>query len=329
MYKILKILIIIVILFSSCDNENELSDTWVAKPKLSDTYRNNPVGFGLQGKFYMGLGWGEKANKDWWVFNPKKNKWTRMNDFPERSILNGIFLATESKGYVGLGNYIEILPDGSFAIEESRDIWEYDPLTDKWTIITEYPGEALYDVTAFAINDKIYIACGYKSGQTEPYCNSSSSQYLAKELWEYSLKGASWTKKENITTPMLGECYQPINKANGISAGQTGFLLFELRNTTANQLWRYDNTYDSWSLDPFFHVGSKQDNLSFVIGNYIYFGNATSFLWKKYNIDTKVDSDDNWVKNFPGKEGGNGIAVSINNKGYVFLNNGEFWEYFP
>lgn len=313
----------------SCEKnaeEPELSDVWVAKAKLSETYRNYASGFSVGGKAYVGLGRIRYADllKDWWEYDPANDSWSQKGDFPGRWFRDGIKVATKTKGYVGLGVYRESLPDGSVKSEPSKDIWEYDPISDKWSVVSQFPGKASVRAASFAIGDKLYIAAGYEPGVTltvDDNCN-----YFDKEVWEFDTKNKSWTQRKNIPTPTDG-CYQPTNRAYGLSSEENGYLVFGIASGSLSQLWKYNHKNDSWSKEPS-TVGFQPISMfGFVINQHVYMGEVDTWLFKGYDLISQVD-ENNYVANFPG-QGFNGVSFVINKKGYVFANTGELWEYIP
>jgi hypothetical protein len=317
----------VFVLLTSCQKDPEFHDVWIEKSRLSEESRWQPVGFAVNGKGFVGLGQGRR---DWWSYDPQKNNWLQLGDFPGRSVTRGIALASETKGYVGLGYYTEEVSEGIYDFQASKDIWEYDPLTDQWKVLTQFPGAAHLDAGAFIINNKLYIAAGYKPGQWEQPRDINGCEYLEKEVWEYDLLTGEWAQKESIPLPTFSQdCHRPSNMALGISSQQKGFLLFINNGTTKSELWSFDGATALWNLVPIHLVTwDRQTGLSFVIHNHIYVGDSGDGLFKKHDMASNIDEQD-YIPELPGAPKGNGVAFAIRDRGYVFLNDGSLWEYIP
>lgn len=209
---------------------------------LSDMYEYNPetnlwyqrasfprqikegIGFTIGSKAYVGLGLKGNTDpysgfectpdlmNDFYEFDPIKNKWTQLNDFPGAPRRGSIGFSMNGKGYAGLG-YKDI---GSYNKGYFKDLWEYDPLKDDWTRLPDLPGEARQDAIGFGIDGAIYVGMGgindfykydlktkewstlnYIPGSSRVYafsfCIGSSIYYgggmspnLTSDMWKYS-----------------------------------------------------------------------------------------------------------------------------------------------
>ena len=59
---------------------------------------------------------------------------------------------TDTKGYIGTGY------DG---VNKLNDFYEYDPVADTWSQISDFGGSARFGAVAFAINNSGYVGTGY------------------------------------------------------------------------------------------------------------------------------------------------------------------------
>jgi N-acetylneuraminic acid mutarotase len=164
-----------------------LSNTWniVNFSSPSATYYDQ-LKFTINGKGYICDGYAI------WEFNPQTNNWTSVYtiSFPFYGDLGfaannkGYFVdvyyntcfefdpasvsvvmktpmpasnsqatsfGVNGKGYVGLGQV---------GIDDVREFYEYDPLTDSWRGINRMEGDARENATAFTIGNTAYVACG-------------------------------------------------------------------------------------------------------------------------------------------------------------------------
>jgi hypothetical protein len=177
------------------------------------------IGFAISSKAYIGLGGASIIDykNDFYEYDPSKNKYTQLNDFPGAPRRGSIGFSMDGKGYVGLG-YKDI---GSYNKGYFKDLWEYDPLTDDWTRLPDFPGEARQDAIGFGMDGAIYVGMGgindfykydlktkvwstlnYIPGNSRVhafsfhigssiYYGGGMSPNLASDMWKYSIGSTS------------------------------------------------------------------------------------------------------------------------------------------
>jgi len=163
---------------------NQLTNIWSRKADFAGSVRGNAVGFALNEKGYIGLGWrgilakglriyDKVYTNDFWKYDPIADSWSRIADFPgvARELATGFAIGT--KGYVGLGS---INGDGSQGSQESfADFWEYDPTVNKWNKKADFAGGARASASGFAIGNKGYLGLG-----------ADASHVKQKDFWEFT-----------------------------------------------------------------------------------------------------------------------------------------------
>lgn len=147
---------------------NATTDKWNQKSSLPISgYFGGGVAFTIGSKGYFGIGdhIGNGYINSFYEYNPTSDTWTKKADFPgePRGSATG-FSLPNGKGYVGMG-FIE---NGRRYL---KDMWEYDPVTNQWTRIEDFPGLERYDPVVFIINSKAYIVTG------------NSNDVLQKDFW--------------------------------------------------------------------------------------------------------------------------------------------------
>lgn len=312
-----------LLVLCSCEKDSvSPRDVWIEKAKLSHTYRNNPLGFSINGKGYIGMGSSDfliPYLNEWFEYDPIKDKWTEKGNFPGKPFNGGVSVATKTKGYVGLGVHIEKAGDNSYTSELLKDIWEYDPSKDTWKVITQFPGNASQNAAAFVIDQKIYISAGYERSPSDE-CNCPT---YSRNFWEYNIDLNRWTQRKSTPNDNF-----PTSEKLSFSSNNNGFILVYDGESSRNQIWKYDPINDIWLHEPILLAGHLiQDHYGFVIDKSLFLGEWNSFLLRKYDLESQID-DNNYVSNFVGN-GTSGQSFVIDNKGYVFLNNGHLWEYNP
>ena len=136
---------------------NPATNAWAQTAGYGGAKREGAVAFVIDNKAYVGTGNSNATDqKDWFVFDPAQNLWTRKADFiSDQSIARsyGVGFAMNGKGYVTLGT-------GS----SGRTVWQYDPATDLWTTAGEFEGSARTYAIGFAVGNKGYVTTGANGG---------------------------------------------------------------------------------------------------------------------------------------------------------------------
>ncbi len=132
------------------------------------------IGFAISTKAYIGLGGVNSIDyrNDFFEFDPTNNRCKQLNDFPGAPRRGGVGFSLDGKGYAGLG-YKDI---GSYNKGYYKDLWQYDPLTDEWTRLPDFPGEAREDAIAFGLDGAIYVGMG-----------------AINDFYKYDLKTKAWS----------------------------------------------------------------------------------------------------------------------------------------
>lgn len=96
--------------------------TWTQKADFPREVPSIAGSFSIDNKCYIVVEQDSDGNSlsDFWEWNQETNSWIRKADFPANSIDGAVGFSIGTKGYIGTGNYSNLL-------------WEYDPLTDVWT----------------------------------------------------------------------------------------------------------------------------------------------------------------------------------------------------
>ncbi|MCU0378503.1 MAG: IPT/TIG domain-containing protein [Bacteroidales bacterium] len=98
-----------------------ISDTWTKKARFPGILRNSCTSFSLpNGKGYVGLGYSILNGtylKDMWEYDPEKDAWTQMADFPGAARICGEPFVIGSAAYIATG----------FNLSFQSDLWEFNP----------------------------------------------------------------------------------------------------------------------------------------------------------------------------------------------------------
>ena len=136
------------------------NNTWIVKENYPFSNMYSYVSFAINGKGYLGLGFGQDENDDYvnlrrlYEYNPITNTWLRKTDFPGAPRSNGVAFVIGKYAYFGMGNM-----RGKWM----KDFWRYDPVQDEWTQVDSC-GYAAEGCWSFVLNGKAYVGGGFWVG---------------------------------------------------------------------------------------------------------------------------------------------------------------------
>ena len=160
------------------------------------------------------------------VYHADKDSWSRiLTSIPPRvhptaTTLNGAI-------YFGLGYSGEgIYKDDAFL----RDFYRYEPATDTWTRLADYPSGNTVAAISFTDGQDIYVGFGYHN--------------FTHELFHYSVEQNTWTQ---VSTSLDRSDYPPrvMSPISG-TVGQRYFVGTGHRNWVGSFLAEYLPASDSW-----------------------------------------------------------------------------------
>lgn len=142
---------------------------------------------------------------DFWLYNPENDSWTKLKQPPLKARTGAVSIATDSLIYIGLGFNGHAYNDASYL----RDWWQYNPSTEEWKQLQNYPTNKTAAPSAFLHEGNIYVAFGFYN----------SFEY---ELYRYNILNNNWSKVTESTCNFLAETVA--TSINGRSfAGTNGY----------------------------------------------------------------------------------------------------------
>ncbi|MCU0440602.1 MAG: IPT/TIG domain-containing protein [Raineya sp.] len=166
------------------------TNTWISRTSFPGGIRYGASSFVVNGKAYAGLGYHSSNSvptyyKDWYEYNPITNTWLQKADFIGNSKNSAFSFAIGNKGYVGGGQ--ENISGTSTA---TKDLYEYDPLTNSWTRKADLPSNASlrYASASFSIGNKGYVGGG-----------RDNDYKILKDFWAYDPATNTWLQKADAS----------------------------------------------------------------------------------------------------------------------------------
>ena len=292
---------------------NKLNDVGMGK-------RERAVGFALMGKGYLfgGQDTAEVIHKDLWSYDPTTDIWTQKGDLPGSARRDAVSFAIGNYAYVGTGMDSVSAPTGITL----KDFWRYNPLTNAWTAVADFPGmggNGVYFSTGFSVAGKGYI-CGGKTG---------SATYTA-QLWEYKPSNNQWIQRASFPG---GVRYQMASFVVG-SKAYVGMGIDQ--NIYKKDMYCYDPGANLWTPIAPFPAYERGAASTFTLDErgFICLGNNGGLLSDLIEYNPKTDT---WTLRaaYGGSERKSAISFTIDNKAYVGTGKGysgkkaSFYEYAP
>jgi N-acetylneuraminic acid mutarotase len=147
---------------------NPSNDTWSPKASITGVsdFLGSAFAIGTKGYFRSGDPDEMKGHKAFWEYDSEANsgggEWTRKTDLgrspttPDATkglVRRGAAaFSIGGKGYMGGGL-------DSFSIAQ-KDFYEYDPVSDSWTQVANYPGSSEFGTVSFSTSTNGYVGLG-------------------------------------------------------------------------------------------------------------------------------------------------------------------------
>lgn len=221
---------------------------------------------------------------------------------------HGIGFSLDGYGYVLTGG------ENGQVFSSSKDFFKYDPNTDSWEQLPDYPGPDRGYGIGDVWNGKVYFGFGL-----------DGNSYL-NDLW-------SWdpTTDTFVQLPSC-PCDGRVHPAFVISNGKIYMGAGGNTNGDLADFWEYDISLQSWTQIPSI-PGNRHHPYQFALNGDIYVGNGHLPTWFRY-----TPGSTGWVMVEPLVARVAGAQFSLNGKGYALsgadinhnvFGTGEFWEYDP
>ncbi|MBI1767497.1 MAG: galactose oxidase [Bacteroidetes bacterium] len=276
--------------------------------------------------------------------------WDKLGDFEGYPRTGASGFVINGIAYVGCGYNFE-LAGVAGASGRLKDFWKYDPNSDHWSRVADFPGSPRSGAVAFSLNGKGYVGTGL----------DESSNALS-DFYEFDPAAGTNGKWKRIAD--LG--YTAAQHDTTVTK-RYGSLAFTVKNrafvggghyvSDLKDLWEYDQTNNVWKQAPSLGGSKRQNGFVMVINDIAYVGggsdnNQPARDFYKFDV-TKLNPDGSgspWTQlnGLTGKDAnGNAIAqpkskelastFTIGNYGYVVCGSpasalgasNDTWQYDP
>lgn len=211
-----------------------VTGAWTEMASFPGDGRNHPAMVLTGGQVFVGLGSNDNGNLgDWWGYDIASDSWEELAPFTAGDRHHPFYFGIDGIAYVGMGHGDS--QNGALTIY--GDFHAYDPATDTWTQLDDFPGEARVAGTQFAADGKGYVLSG--DGDNHGPLDDG-------EFWEYNPAADAWTELEPHPG---GARWAPGSFVLGCHAYLTGGLE-GATDTFHHDLWRFSLSADCGCTDP-------------------------------------------------------------------------------
>lgn len=179
--------------------------------------------------------------------------WFEKSNFGGEARHRASSFSIGNHGYIGLGHINSVIG------VEYEDFWKYDPSSDTWTQIANYPEGECFHATSFTIGNKGYVGTGRLS-------NGSYS----KNFYTYDPALNTWTQIADLPgVERRGAVAFSVNGKGYVGTGQTF-------SGNANDFYEYNPTLDQWIVRSNLPGLPRTSSVAFSIGNFGYVGTGNT-----------------------------------------------------
>ena len=165
---------------------------WTRRNDFPGDARAAVFSFVIGYKAYVGGGFISDPNtnhailREFWEYDPATDKWTKKADCPGEGIRGATGFGIGGEGFAGTGyRSEEPKVPGDNGDRVQKDFWKYNPATNTWAKIADFPGCPRAFSSAFVINGLGYLG----TGSTGIVGNRNT-----KDFYKYNPLTDEWTR---------------------------------------------------------------------------------------------------------------------------------------
>lgn len=209
------------------------TDSWEELSPFPGSAIRNAASFVIDGIAYIATGHNGATYLDiFWKYDPATDTWEELPPFPGGIRSFPVAFSINGKGYVALGGIGNEVPANTFY---HNDLWEYDPSTETWTQLADFPGQGRWRPFAFVIDGQAYIGGGNRE-------STNSSDF--SDCYRFNPADGTWTPVADFPEGYGMGAYAVVidDKAYVGEGGNHDYF-----ETYRTKLWEYDPGADAWT----------------------------------------------------------------------------------
>lgn len=250
--------------------------SWMSLSPFPSDDTQDCLAFIIDGKIYVGLGSTTNplpTSRKFFTYDISTDTWDDgqvVAEFPGEPRTGATAFVLDGYGYVGLG-YKNSFPSQLFS-----DLYKFNPLTNTWQQLQDFPDGARFNAVSFVLENTAYIGYGVQN---------FSTGYI--DFWSYDQASDDWTS----ITPI-----QPVDPRDvyyhsiGVTTSTNGYLIGGGLQAEDNglQVWEFGSS--SW-IRKTNSIESLIYAFGFVINDKVYCGGGGNRKWYRY--DPSLDQSGN------------------------------------
>lgn len=220
------------------------TDTWEELNPFPSAGIRNCASFVIDGIAYIVTGHSSTTYIDvFWKYDPSTDTWEQLPPFPGGPRSWPAAFAINGKGYVVAGGIGDDVPSSTVF---HNDVWEFDPATESWAQLADFPGQGRWRPFSFVIDGHAYVGGGSQDG-------TPGSDY--NDCYRFDPADGTWTPIAEFPEGWGVSGYAVTIDGKGYVGEGVNDEYFGAPST---RLWEYDPGADTWthlSNTPGFQVG--------------------------------------------------------------------------
>lgn len=242
--------------------------------------------------------------------------WFQKSDFGGEARHRATAFTIGNMGYMGTGHI------NAAGAVDYEDFWRYDPSSDSWTQIANYPLGKIFHCASFVIGNKGYVGTG-----------RLTSGSFTKKFYEYDPATNVWTAIADYPgAERRGAVAFVANNKGYVGTGQTG-------SGYVSDFYSYNPATSSWSAVAALPAAGRTSSVAFAIDNYGYVGTGNTASGSINDFYRYNPASNSWTQmaNVGPTFRQEATGFAVNGKGYIGTgddyssgnNYEDFWEYDP
>ena len=242
--------------------------------------------------------------------------WFEKSNFGGEARHRSSSFALGNKGYIGLGHI------NSGIDVEYEDFWKYDPSSDSWTQIANYPEEKCFHATSFVIGNYAYVGTG----------RLESGAY-SKKFFRYDPVTNTWSPVADLPgVERRGAVAFTVNGKGYVGTGQT-------MSGYSTDFYEYNPLTNTWIIRAPLPGSPRTSSVAFSIDNFGYVGTGNTNMGSTNDFYQFNPLTNTWTLKAPVGPTSRQEAVgfAVNGMGYIGTgddfssgnNYSDMWEYDP
>ncbi|MBS1682865.1 MAG: galactose oxidase [Bacteroidetes bacterium] len=270
--------------------------------------------------------------------------WDKIGDFNGVPRSGAVSFVIGGYAYIGGGFNYDAVGQPGTPTGRLNDFWKYDPVSDTWTQMANFPGTARSNAASFTLNGKGYVGTGFDGTNAYSDFYEFDPTVGARGKWTRIADfGYSADQQDTTVSARYGCVAFTVKNRAFVGAGH---YISDLKD-----LWEYDPTNNVWISRGSTGGSKRQNGFVMVINDIAYVGGGTDngqYVRDFYKFDVdQVDSGSPWtaLNGLTGKDAnGNPIVqpkprelastFSLGNFGYLVCGSlggplNDTWQYDP